>query len=275
MPTINVIPSWTIKKLSEDQKVAGTLLANGVYSIHFDRNGKDNEEVISIKDVKPILKNADDPNSEVVDYLIIPSVEFWIDSFDSGENLGEDYNIKVSEITSIERVYIKYDAIDRTKRPKSVDEDPFVFNFINPKSNKPFKIIVDHDHFVGIPALTKKGDVHTNFGFINRVETNDSGAVTKVVMDSIISNRGVFRTSTTIIPYDKLRGIYHYEIGIIPHKMPFVNEAIETKTAEVPEDTKPQETTEEKTEKADIGCTPWGSDDAPVTEAEPSTEGTM
>ena len=275
MPTINVIPSWTIKKLSEDQKVAGTLLANGVYSIHFDRNGKDNEEVISIKDVKPILKNVDDPNSEVVDYLIIPSVEFWIDSFDSGENLGEDYNIKVSEITSIERVYIKYDAIDRTKRPKSVDEDPFVFNFINPKSNKPFKIIVDHDHFVGIPALTKKGDVHTNFGFINHVETNDSGAVTKVVMDSIISNRGVFRTSTTIIPYDKLRGIYHYEIGIIPHKMPFVNEAIETKTAEVPEDTKPQETTEEKTEKADIGCTPWGSDDAPVTEAEPSTEGTM
>ncbi len=275
MPTINVIPSWTIKKLSEDQKVAGTLLANGVYSIHFDRNGKDNEEVISIKDVKPILKNVDDPNSEVVDYLIIPSVEFWIDSFDSGENLGEDYNIKVSEITSIERVYIKYDAIDRTKRPKSVDEDPFVFNFINPKSNKPFKIIVDHDHFVGIPALTKKGDVHTNFGFINRVETNDSGAVTKVVMDSIISNRGVFRTSTTIIPYDKLRGIYHYEIGIIPHKMPFVNEAIETKTAEVPEDTKPQETTEEKTEKADIGCTPWGSDDAPATEAEPSTEGTM
>ena len=254
MPTINVIPSWTIKKLSEDQKVAGTLLANGVYSIHFDRNGKDNEEVISIKDVKPILKNADDPNSEVVDYLIIPSVEFWIDSFDSGENLGEDYNIKVSEITSIERVYIKYDAIDRTKRPKSVDEDPFVFNFINPKSNKPFKIIVDHDHFVGIPALTKKGDVHTNFGFINHVETNDSGAVTKVVMDSIISNRGVFRTSTTIIPYDKLRGIYHYEIGIIPHKMPFVNEAIETKTAEVPEDTKPQETTEEK---------------------EPCTEGTM
>lgn len=275
MPTINVIPSWTIKKLSEDQKVAGTLLANGVYSIHFDRNGKDNEEVISIKDVKPILKNADDPNSEVVDYLIIPSVEFWIDSFDSGENLGEDYNIKVSEITSIERVYIKYDAIDRTKRPKSVDEDPFVFNFINPKSNKPFKIIVDHDHFVGIPALTKKGDVHTNFGFINRVETNDSGAVTKVVMDSIISNRGVFRTSTTIIPYDKLRGIYHYEIGIIPHKMPFVNEAIETKTAEVPDATKSQETTEEKTEKADIGCTPWGSDDAPVTEAEPSTEGTM
>ena len=275
MPTINVIPSWTIKKLSEDQKVAGTLLANGVYSIHFDRNGKDNEEVISIKDVKPILKNADDPNSEVVDYLIIPSVEFWIDSFDSGENLGEDYNIKVSEITSIERVYIKYDAIDRTKRPKSVDEDPFVFNFINPKSNKPFKIIVDHDHFVGIPALTKKGDVHTNFGFINRVETNDSGAVTKVVMDSIISNRGVFRTSTTIIPYDKLRGIYHYEIGIIPHKMPFVNEAIETKTAEVPDATKSQETTEEKTEKADIGCTPWGSDDAPVTEAEPCTEGTM
>ena len=275
MPTINVIPSWTIKKLSEDQKVAGTLLANGVYSIHFDRNGKDNEEVISIKDVKPILQNADDPNSEVVDYLIIPSVEFWIDSFDSGENLGEDYNIKVSEITSIERVYIKYDAIDRTKRPKSVDEDPFVFNFINPKSNKPFKIIVDHDHFVGIPALTKKGDVHTNFGFINRVETNDSGAVTKVVMDSIISHRGVFRTSTTIIPYDKLRGIYHYEIGIIPHKMPFVNEAIETKTAEVPEDTKPQETTEEKTEKADIGCTPWGSDDAPVTEAERNTEGTM
>ena len=275
MPTINVIPSWTIKKLSEDQKVAGTLLANGVYSIHFDRKRKENEEVISIKDVKPILKNVDDPNSEVVDYLIIPSVEFWIDSFDSGENLGEDYNIKVSEITSIERVYIKYDAIDRTKRPKSVDEDPFVFNFINPKSNKPFKIIVDHDHFVGIPALTKKGDVHTNFGFINRVETNDSGAVTKVVMDSIISNRGVFRTSTTIIPYDKLRGIYHYEIGIIPHKMPFVNEAIETKTAEVPEDTKPQETTEEKTEKADIGCTPWGSDDAPVTEAEPSTEGTM
>ena len=275
MPTINVIPSWTIKKLSEDQKVAGTLLANGVYSIHFDRNGKDNEEVISIKAVNPILKNVDDPNSEVVDYLIIPSVEFWIDSFDSGENLGEDYNIKVSEITSIERVYIKYDAIDRTKRPKSVDEDPFVFNFINPKSNKPFKIIVDHDHFVGIPALTKKGDVHTTFGFIYRVETNDSGAVTKVVMDSIISNRGVFRTSTTIIPYDKLRGIYHYEIGIIPHKMPFVNEAIETKTAEVPEDTKPQETTEEKTEKADIGCTPWGSDDAPVTEAEPSTEGTM
>ena len=275
MPTINVIPSWTIKKLSEDQKVAGTLLANGVYSIHFDRNGKDNEEVISIKDVKPILKNVDDPNSEVVDYLIIPSVEFWIDSFDSGENLGEDYNIKVSEITSIERVYIKYDAIDRTKRPKSVDEDPFVFNFINPKSNKPFKIIVDHDHFVGIPALTKKGDVHTNFGFINHVETNDSGAVTKVVMDSIISKRGGSRSSTTICPYDKLRGIYHYEIGIIPHKMPFVNEAIETKTAEVPDATKSQETTEEKTEKADIGCTPWGSDDAPVTEAEPSTEGTM
>ena len=156
-------------------------------------------------------------------------------------------------------MYVRYDAIDRTKRPKSVDEDPFVFNFINPKSNKPFRIVVDHDHFVGIPALTKKGDVHTNFGFIDHVETDDTGAVTKVVMNSIISNRGVFRASTTVIPYSKLRGIYHYEISIIPHKQAFQSE---TKN-------------EEKAEEADIGCTPWGPDDAPVTEAEPSTEGTM
>ena len=256
MPTINVIPSWTIKKLSEDQKVAGTLLANGVYSIKFVRDGRENEEVMSVKDVKPIMQTTDDPNveGEIIDYEIVPSVVFWNDSFDSGENLGDSYIVKVSEITSIERMYIRYDAIDRTKRPKSVDEDPFVFNFINPKSNKPFKIIVDHDHFVGIPALTKKGDVHTNFGFINRVETDDTGAVTKVVMDSIISNRGVFRTSTTIIPYNKLRGIYHYDIGIIPHKMPFINEAAP---------------------KSDEPVVEEAPTEIPSEEKEPCTEGTM
>lgn len=259
MPTINVIPSWTIKKLTDDQKVAGTLLANGVYSIKFDRNGTENEEVMSVKDVKPILKSGDqnpEAEGEIIDYAIYPSVVFWSDSFDSGENLGDEYVIKVSEITSIERMYIRYDAIDRTKRPKSVDEDPFVFNFINPKSNKPFKIIVDHDHFVGIPAMTKKGDVHTNFGFIDHVETDDSGAVTKVVMNSIMSNRGVFRTGTTIIPYNKLRGIYFYEIGIIPHKMTFKNEA---KVAEE----KPKT---DAADVADIGCTPYGPDDKPATE---------
>ena len=262
MPTINVIPSWTVKKLSDDQVLVGTLQANGVYKINYTRNGVAKEEVFSIKDVKPITATTDSPETEgdIIDYAITPSVVFWYDGFEPFENLDDSYIIKVSEVTSIERMYVRYDAIDRTKRPKSVDEDPFVFNFINPKSNKPFRIVVDHDHFVGIPALTKKGDVHTNFGFIDHVETDDTGAVTKVVMNSIISNRGVFRASTTVIPYSKLRGIYHYEIAIVPHKQAFQSEAT---------------VAEEKTEKADIGCTPWGSDDAPVTEAEPSTEGTM
>ncbi len=258
MPTINVIPSWTIKKLTEDQEVAGTLVANGVYSFKFVRDGYEKEVVASVKEVKPILSNSDQgTEGEIVDYEIIPSVVFWNDSFDSGENLGDEYIVKVSEITDIEREYIKYDAIDRSKRPKSEDEDPFVFNFINPKNNKPFKIIVDHNHFVGIPALTKKDDVHTNFGFIDHVETDDSGNVTKVVMNSIISNRGVFRTSTTIIPYNKLRGIYFYEIGIIPHKMTFKNEA---KVAEE----KPKT---DASDVADIGYTPDGPNNESATES--------
>ena len=125
MPTINVIPSWTIKKLTEDQEVAGTLVANGVYSFKFVRDGYEKEIVASVKEVKPILSNSDQgTEGEIVDYEIIPSVVFWNDSFDSGENLGDEYIVKVSEITDIEREYIKYDAIDRSKRPKSEDEDP-------------------------------------------------------------------------------------------------------------------------------------------------------
>ena len=51
MPTINVIPSWTIKKLTEDQEVAGTLVANGVYSFKFVRDGYEKEIVASVKEV--------------------------------------------------------------------------------------------------------------------------------------------------------------------------------------------------------------------------------
>lgn len=253
MPTINVIPNWTIKKLTDNQVLVGTLQANGVYKMKYTRDGYPKEECFSIKDVKPITAPTEDPEAEgeIVDYEITPSIVFWDDGFESFENLDKSYIVKASEVTEIERMYIRYDAVDRSKRPKSVDEDPFVFNFINPKSNKPFRIVVDHDHFVGIPALTKRGDVHTNFGFIDHVETDDTGAVTKVVMNSIISNRGVFRASTTVIPYSKLRGIYHYEISIIPHKIAF----------------KSENKIEEKAEEADIGCTPWGPDDVPATES--------
>ena len=77
MPTINVIPSWTVKKLSDDQVLVGTLQANGVYKINYTRDGVSKEEVFSIKDVKPITAATDNPETEgdVIDYTL--SLRLW------------------------------------------------------------------------------------------------------------------------------------------------------------------------------------------------------
>mgnify|MGYP007116344909 FL=1 len=216
MPTINVIPSWNVKKLFDDQPLVGTIYANGVYKFTFTRDNVQSSVVMAIKEITPVIpEGAEEP----IDYKIVPSVIFFENGFDAEDSLKEEDTILLSEVDEVEREFIKYEALDRAQRRKSTDEDPFVFNFINPKTSKPFRIMVDHDHFVGIPALTKKGDVHTNFGYIDHIETDpESGLVTKIIMDSVLSTRGVFRGSKTIIPYDKLRGIYHYMIVIEPHK---------------------------------------------------------
>lgn len=216
MPTINVIPSWNVKKLTDDQAMSGTIYANGVYKFLYTRDDEQLVQVMSLKDIIPVTKEDSD---EIIDYKLVPSVVFFTDGFAAGDDLCDDDTLLLSEVDEAEREFIKYESLDRSQRRRSRDDDPFEFNFINPKTSKPFKILVDHDHFVGIPALTKKGDVHTNFGYINHIETDpESGLVTKIVMDSIISTRGVFRGSKAIIPYDKLRGIYHYQIQITPHK---------------------------------------------------------
>ena len=240
MPTINVIPSWNVKKLFDDQPLVGTIYANGVYKFMFTRDNVQSSVVMAIKVITPVIpEGAEEP----IDYKIVPSVIFFENGFDAEDSLKEEDTILLSEVDEVEREFIKYEALDRAQRRKSTDEDPFVFNFINPKTSKPFRIMVDHDHFVGIPALTKKGDVHTNFGYINHIETDpESGLVTKIIMDSVLSTRGVFRGSKTIIPYDKLRGIYHYMIVIEPHKGKKA-EAIVTAEPETPLSEEPVEIT--------------------------------
>lgn len=216
MPTINVIPSWNVKKLTEDQALSGTIYANGVYKFLYTRDNAQLTQIMSIKEIIPVTAEGSD---EPIDYKVVPSVIFFEDGFDAFDDLKDEDTLLISEIDEVEREFVKYEALDRAQRRKSVDDDPFIFNFINPKTSKPFQIRVDHNHFVGIPALTKKGEVHTNFGYINHVETDpNTGMVTKIIMDSIISNRGVFRGGKTVIPYDKLRGIYHYMIVIEKHK---------------------------------------------------------
>lgn len=243
MPTINVIPSWNVKKLFDDQPLVGTIYANGVYKFTFTRDNVQSSVVMAIKEITPVIpEGAEEP----IDYKIVPSVIFFENGFDAEDSLKEEDTILLSEVDEVEREFIKYEALDRAQRRKSTDEDPFVFNFINPKTSKPFRIMVDHDHFVGIPALTKKGDVHTNFGYINHIETDpESGLVTKIIMDSVLSTRGVFRGSKTIIPYDKLRGIYHYMIVIEPHKGKkadaIVNTEPETPLSEEPVEITPAE----------------------------------
>ena len=240
MPTINVIPSWNVKKLFDDQPLVGTIYANGVYKFMFTRDNVQSSVVMAIKEITPVIpEGAEEP----IDYKIVPSVIFFENGFDAEDSLKEEDTILLSEVDEVEREFIKYEALDRAQRRKSTDEDPFVFNFINPKTSKPFRIMVDHDHFVGIPALTKKGDVHTNFGYINHIETDpESGLVTKIIMDSVLSTRGVFRGSKTIIPYDKLRGIYHYMMVIEPHKGK-KTEAIVTAEPETPLSEEPVEIT--------------------------------
>lgn len=229
MPTINVIPSWNVKKLNDDQVLSGTIYANAVYKILYTRDDVQKTQVMALKEINPIVNIL---TNEITDYQLIPSVLFYEDGFDAGDDL-EDAGILISEIVEIEREFIKYVSLDKDHRQKSTDEDPFMFNFINPKTGKPFKIFVDHDHFVGIPALTKKGDVHTNFGYINHVETDpNTGLVTRIVMDSIISTHGIFHGSTTVIPYDKLRGIYHYGIAIERHNNNIVkNDSVSSENA--------------------------------------------
>lgn len=213
MPTINVISNWNVKKLSDDQAIYGTVYANGVYKFTTVKDDTQKAVVMSIKSVTPVTKEGTD---EVVDYKIVPSIIFNQFGFKVADEDAD--TILISEIDEAEREYIKYEALGRDARPKSTDADPFEFNFINTKTSKPFRILVDHDHFVGIPAVTKRGDVHTNFGYIDHIDTDASGKVTRIVMNGIISTRGVFRGGRTVIPYEKLRGIYHYNVVIEPHK---------------------------------------------------------
>lgn len=223
MPTINVISNWEVKKLSDDQVLFGTVRSNGVYKFRVtDETGNDSSVVMSIRNIVPVVPEG---TEEVVDYTIIPNVVFLNDGFIADAKKLEVYTISVKDITDVERIFIKYVNLPRDERPKSVDEDPFEFNFISPKTNKPFRVLVDRDHFVGIPAVTNRGNVHTNFGYIDHIETDANGNVTRIIMDGIISNRGVFRGGRTVIPYDRLRGIYHYCVVMEPHR---TKKAIET-----------------------------------------------
>lgn len=209
MTTINVIPSWTIDTVMDDQTFYGTVYPNAVY--RFGMSDGTNV-VCTIKDVVPVMNATD----ETTDYKLVGGVKFLDTGF---ENYTDDsFTVLVSEIDEVEREYIKFVTYDRDNRPVSDDPEAFKFNLINAKTGKPFTIMVDHDHFVGIPAMTKRGNVHTNYGYIDHVDTDETGKVTRIVMNGLLSAHGVFRAARTVIPYAAVRGVYHYHIQAEPHK---------------------------------------------------------
>ena len=74
MPTINVIPSWNVKKLTEDQAMSGTIYANGVYKFLYTRDNARLTQIMSIKEIIPVTAEGSD---EPIDYKIVPSVIFF------------------------------------------------------------------------------------------------------------------------------------------------------------------------------------------------------
>lgn len=214
MTTINVIPTWYVEKLDDDQNFYGIVYPNAVYKFTFVGNtGICYDRVVSIKGLTPVFDG-----DQITDYKLIIGVEFFETGFKSVRpNEIPDF-IMVSAIEGAEREYIKYETCTRENRPVTSDPNPYKFNLVNPKTNGINSFIVGHDCFVGIPAMTKKGNVHTNYGYIDHVDMDESGKVTRVIMNGILSSHGVFHSARTVIPYNAIRGVYFYRIGIEPHK---------------------------------------------------------
>lgn len=227
MTTINVIPSWTVDNVMEDQVFYGTVYPNAVYKFTtLDEDGKVCNTITTVKNVIPVM----DADGKITDYKLALGVEFFENGFKNYDH--DDVFILVSNIDEVEREYIKFETYDRDNRPQSSDSEAFKFNLMNTKTGKPFTIMVDHDHFVGIPATTKRGDVHTNYGYIDHVNTDENGKVTRIIMRGILSSHGVFRAARTVIPYAAVRGVYHYHIVAEPHKTKAAIDAPSATTAE-------------------------------------------
>lgn len=194
MPEIIVIPSWNIPKLVEDQKFVGTIRPDAVYRISFT-NDKGNYTTCIVS-----IENVTFTNGGCT---LHPAIEFGTWGFATEDLI----TIDATKITEIERVYLNREVL--TTRPESNDEDPFSFTFFNSKTNAPFTMKVDHDHFVGVVATTKKGNIHTYMGYIDRL-SDDGQSIVMLVMSP---TKGIFKISEVFLPVGNIRGIFNYELN--------------------------------------------------------------
>lgn len=220
MPIVNVIPSWQIHEVNPNQVLTGTLSASHVYQFTLKRESNPDETetlICSVKDVLPVFEKGEkDDSRTIVNDEIFPSIIFTKNGFISDSDVLAKKTFKATEVVEKpERIYVRFASVPRDQRPRSYDVDPFIFNFINPKNNKPFRLSIDKDNFVAIPAETDRGIIRSNYGYIDHVVIED-GTATHVVMNSIVFNHGIFYVKKTTIPYTKIRGVYHNTVELSP-----------------------------------------------------------
>lgn len=233
MPEIIVVPSWSIPKLTEDQKFVGTLRSDEVYRITTEDDTTTTNTDLSIKNV--ITKTIDG----VKKMFIVPNIIFNVWGFEN--SLTEEDNIDVSTITKVTHMYVLREVAP--SRPKCTSDDPFVFTFVNSKTGNPFNVSADPNHFVGVAAVTPKGNVMTHYGYL--VGMSDDGS--KLMMDTMSSAKGIFKISEVQLPIDGIKGLYFYNLNLVEFENKPPKKARTPKVVPMSQRASADETTEEKT----------------------------
>jgi len=210
MPKVIIMPKLEVQKFSEDQKFSGPLQANMAYeAILPPIEGSDEPRSV----VFSIARIINSKGSSEKTQFIVPNILFYEDGFmnnDAGhpDRITEEDYINVREIQSLRPVYINR-RFKQNGRRRSEDKDPFVFTFLNPKDNRPFNVMVDHDHLVGVTVRLENDRKRTYIGFLETMDKDE-----RITMSHLECYKGLFSVETIVFPAANVDGVFNYHLVI-------------------------------------------------------------
>lgn len=197
MPNITVAHTWAV---NNPTGWSGTLRADRVYqfSINVDDDGGGFFVTASIS--RMITKDGRP--------YIIPSIIYTEGTKDFYLPTEAD-GFFADMLADVTEMYAFREYADAKHR--SLSKDPYVFNLL--KRGQALAIKVDPEHFVGISVVRPDTSRVTYYGKICGFNSEKN----LVTMNTLFGGRGYYAIRKTTIKADNIRGIYSYNMCVLPY----------------------------------------------------------
>lgn len=170
------------------------------YSYELVLKNSDELKTISVKGVEIDSKNNNAKIFFDIEWTTLGPVFYDTDQF-----------VELSDIKEAKRVYIKYESISDRRKEGDIEFQLPVKN----KSGDGYKMIniaINCDDFICIIANNNDRQF-SSYGYINDVVEKD-GELNNLEVKRLICDKGIYSHEAILIPTDKLKGLYRYNISV-------------------------------------------------------------